>query len=124
MRTNYGRVLNMVNWTFGDTKLWIHEQYLTIEMMDYYLKSTVDWLEEKEVFDNRQTFICSFMTIIWVNHHLHARVTTKREIFELLDIPNWEDVEEYSYILPPVYVELGLEHDELLELILRNKIAI
>lgn len=114
----------MTIWALTDTKLWIHEQYLVIEMMDYYLKSTIDWLEEKQIFDNRQIFICSFMTIIWVNHHLHNRLTTKREIFELLEIPNWLEVDDYPYVLPAVYIELGLEHEDLLNLVIKNKITI
>jgi hypothetical protein len=110
-------------WTTEDTQLWIHEQYLKLEDMQYYLKTTVEWLEDKGITDNRLVFVCSFMTIIWVNH-LRGMLTSKREIFEILEIPQWEDVSDQLYILPNAYVAMNLEHEELLELVIRNKIKI
>jgi hypothetical protein len=51
-------------------------------------------------------------------------LTSKREIFEILEIPQWEDVSDQLYILPNAYVAMNLEHEELLELVIRNKIKI
>jgi hypothetical protein len=110
-------------WTLEDTRLWVHDQYLKLEDMNYYLKSTVEWLEGKGIDNKKLVFLCSFMTIIWVNH-LRGSISSKREIFEILEIPNWEDVVDRAYVLPPAYIEMNLEHEELLELVLRNKVKI
>lgn len=117
------QMANNSEWTIEDTRLWIHDQYLKLEDVDYYLKATVEWLEQKGIFNKKLVFVCSFMTVIWVNH-LRGCVSSKREIFELLDIPDWEDVVDQPYVLPPVYVEMNLEHEELLELVIRNKVKI
>jgi len=109
------------NWTREDTKLWIHDQYLKLEDINYYLKSTVEWLEGKGINNKKIVFLCSFMTIIWVNH-LRGSTSSKREIFELLEIPNWEEIKDQAYVLPAAYIEMNLDHEELLELILRNKV--
>jgi len=110
-------------WTVEDTRLWIHDQYLKLEDVDYYLKATVEWLESKGISNRKLVFVCSFMTVIWVNH-LRGNPSSKREIFELLEVPHWEDVHDQQYILPSVYVEMNLEHEELLELVLKNKITL
>ena len=110
-------------WTMEDTRLWIHDQYLKLEDVDYYLKATVEWLESKGINNKKLTFVCSFMTIIWVNH-LRGSLSSKREIFEILEVPHWEDVSDQLYVLPNVYVAMNLEHEELLELVVRNKIKL
>jgi hypothetical protein len=110
-------------WTLEDTQLWIHDQYLKLEDVNYYLKATVEWLENKGIDDKKIVFVCSFMTIIWVNQ-MRGSLTSKREIFELLEVPHWDEVGDQLYILPNAYVAMNLEHEELLELIVRNKIKI
>lgn len=110
----------MAAWTREDTKIWLHDQHLKLEDVDYYLKQTVEWLEERDHTDQEVVFACSFMTIIWVNH-LRGDLTSKREIFELLEIDNWQSVEDQYYQLPASYVEMQLDHEELLELVVRNR---
>ncbi len=110
-------------WTIEDTRLWVHDQYLKLEDIDYYLKATVEWLEGKGIYNKKLVFVCSFMTVIWVNH-LRGSASSKREIFELLEVPEWEEVADQQYVLPPAYVEMNLEHEELLELVIKNKIRL
>lgn len=110
-------------WTREDTKLWIHEQYLKMEDVQYYLNATVQWLEHHNIASKKIVFVCSFMTIIWVNH-LRGSVSSKREIFELLEVPDWEEIQDKLYVLPSAYVEMNLEHEELLELVVRNKVKL
>lgn len=110
-------------WTKEDTQLWIHDQYLKLEDVNYYLKATVEWLENKGIDDNKIAFVCSFMTIIWVNQ-MRGSLSSKREIFELLEVPHWDEVTDQLYILPNAYVAMNLDHEEMLELIVRNKIKI
>lgn len=107
-------------WTREDTRIWIHDQHLKLEDVDYYLKQTTEWLEEHDYNDNQLTFACSFMTIVWVNH-LRGDFTSKREIFELLEIEEWDSVEDQLYQLPAVYIEMNVDHEEMLELIVRNQ---
>lgn len=110
-------------WTKEDTQLWIHDQYLKLEDINYYLKATVEWLESKGIDDNKIAFVCSFMTIIWVNQ-MRGSLSSKREIFELLEVPHWDEVTDQLYILPNAYVAMNLDHEEMLELIVRNKIKL
>jgi len=106
-------------WTPEDTRLWIHEQYLKLEEIQYYLNATVQWLEERDITSKRIVFVCSFMTIIWVNH-TRGNISTRREIFEILEVPHWEEAQDQLYVLPPAYIEMNLEHEELLQLVLKN----
>lgn len=110
-------------WTHEDTKLWIHEQYLKLEDIHYYLNATVQWLEAQGHTDRKLVFICSFMTIIWVNH-LRGYPTSKQEIFELLEMPVLDQIKDQLYVLPAVYVQMDIEHEELLALVVKNKIDI
>jgi hypothetical protein len=87
------------HWSILDTKTWIAHVENRIEDMDYYLNQTVNYCEANNIINNETVFTLSFLTILWVAY-MREEPITRREIFELLCIKDWEN-------LPDAPVELG-----------------
>jgi len=86
-------------WSRWDTKLWINQLENRIEDIDYYLNQTVEYCEANNIINNESVFTLSFLTVLWVSY-MREEPISRREIFEILNIQNWED-------LPDSPVELG-----------------
>ena len=93
------KVLMSKHWSILDTKTWIAHVENRIEDMDYYLNQTVNYCEANNIINNETVFTLSFLTILWVAY-MREEPITRREIFELLCIKDWEN-------LPDAPVELG-----------------
>lgn len=52
----------MKYWSREDTKSWIAQLEHRIEDIEYYLKKTVQWCEQNEVYDDKLIFVCLIMT--------------------------------------------------------------
>ncbi|NBR61506.1 MAG: hypothetical protein EBT86_07615 [Actinobacteria bacterium] len=82
-----------------DTKIWLAHVENRIEDMDYYLNQTINYCEANNIINNETVFTLSFLTILWVSY-MREEPISRREIFEILCIKDWED-------LPDSEVELG-----------------
>ena len=87
------------HWNIYDTKLWINQLENRIEDIDYYLNQTVKYCEDNDIINNETVFTMSFLTVLWVSY-MREEPISRREIFEILCIKDWED-------LPDAPVELG-----------------
>jgi len=87
------------HWSIYDTKLWINQLENRIEDIDYYLNQTIKYCEDNDIINNETVFTLSFLTVLWVSY-MREEPISRREIFEILCIKDWED-------LPDSPVELG-----------------
>jgi hypothetical protein len=99
-------------WTRQQTQEWITQLEHRVEDIDYYLKRTVEWCENNGVWSDDHVFLLSFMTVIWVSH-MRLEPISKKEIFELLGIAQWENTEDFEYSLSPEVQQMDFE--EMLE---------
>lgn len=93
------KVLVSKHWSMWDTKLWVNQLENRIEDIDYYLNQTVQYCEANNIINNETVFTLSFLTVLWVSY-MREEPISRREIFEILCIKDWED-------LPDAPVELG-----------------
>ena len=100
-------------WSRDNTKEWIFQLQHRIEDIDYYLQRTIDWCEHNGVWADQKVFACCVMAVIWVSH-MRGEPVSKRELFEILGIADWDQVEDVEYTLvDPKFVKMDL--DELLD---------
>lgn len=94
-------------WTRDDTRLWIREVYLKLEAIDQCLYETVAWCEDMQIDDDkRMVFVLSFLTLLWVGYQF-GEPSSKQQIFEILNIPDWGKIEDQVLVLPAKYGELS-----------------
>lgn len=96
-----------VEWTIEDTKLWIHEVSLKLEAIDYWLNETVSWCEKHDIESEQTVFTLSMLTILWVGYKLGEPIS-RQQALEILEVPDWEQVDDKLLTLPPKYGELEL----------------
>jgi hypothetical protein len=106
-----------MGWTRDNTKHWVAQLENRIEDIEFYLRRTVEWCEENEVYSDNTVFVCSVMALTWVCH-LRGEEISRRELFEILGIENWNAIEDAVLELNPKYEEMQLE--ELLELVVSS----
>jgi hypothetical protein len=111
----------MKNWNIYDTKLWIHTLENRIEDIDYYLKQTVEFCESKDIINNQTVFTLNFLTILWVSY-MREEPISRREIFEILCIEDWEDLPDGPVDLGPTLETFDLQ--ELLNVVSKQLPAI
>lgn len=98
----------MKPWTRDDTKEWVTQLENRIEDIQFYLKRTLEWCEENDVYSDKIIFVCSIMALVWVSH-LRNEPISKHELFEILGIENWEDIEDAVFEFNPIYEDMELE---------------
>lgn len=101
-------------WTRNKTKEWIAQLENRIDDIEFYLKKTVQWCDENEVYDERLIFACMIMTASWVSY-MRQEPLSKQEIFEILGVEGWENIEDGIFEFNGEYDYL--EHEELLQMI-------
>lgn len=99
-------------WSREHTQHWISQLENRIEDIDYYLKHTVAWCEERGVYNDQAVFACAVMTVIWVSH-MRSEPLSKREVFEIIGIRDFYNAEDAEYGLNERFH--GMELEELLE---------
>ena len=104
-------------WSRDDTKYWVAQLENRIEDIEFYLKRTIEWCEENEVYSDNTVFVCSVMALTWVCH-LRNEEVSRREIFEILGVDNWNAIEDAVLEFNPKYEDMQLE--ELLELVVSS----
>lgn len=104
-------------WSRSDTKSWILQLEHRIEDIEYYLKRTIDWCDQNDVYDERLIFACLVMTASWVSY-MRQEPLSKQEIFEILGVEGWESVEDAIFEFNADYDYL--EHEELLQMIVNS----
>lgn len=104
-------------WTRDDTRFWISQLEHRIEDIDYYLKETLEWCEKNYVYDDRQVFMLSFLTVIWVSN-MREEPISYIELLEILGVPEMIVGDDKIYDLGPEL--LNITHEELLEIVYRD----
>lgn len=107
----------MKPWSRDDTKHWVSQLENRIDDIEHYLQRTVEWCEQNDVDSDQTVFVCSVMTLTWVCH-LRGEEISRREIFEILGIENWNSIEDAVLAFNPKYEQMQLE--ELLELVVNS----
>lgn len=102
----------MTVWTRDDTQHWIAQLRHRLEDIDYYLKQTVAWCEDREIYHDQTVFACAVMTVVWVSH-MRGEPLSKREVFEIIGIVDFYNAEDQEYGLHERFY--GMELEELLE---------
>lgn len=101
----------MKPWYREDTKEWIIQLEHRIEDLDYYLTRTLEWCEQRGIWDDERVFELSILTCLWVCK-MRSEEISQREIFEILGVSGWEGVEDCTYDLGEQLS--GLDYEEML----------
>ncbi len=104
-------------WSRENTKHWIAQLEHRIEDIEYYLRRTVEWCEENDVYEDRIVLACAVMTAAWVSY-MRQEPLSKQEIFEILNVDGWENIEDGLFEFNSNYDHL--EHEELLQMIVSS----
>lgn len=104
-------------WSRENTKNWIAQLEHRIEDIEYYLRRTVEWCEQNEVYDDKLVLACAVMTASWVSY-MRQEPLSKHEIFEILGIEGWENVEDGIFEFNSDFAHL--DHEELLAMIINR----
>lgn len=104
-------------WTRSDTKEWIHQLENRIEDIDYYLKKTIEWCEEREIHDDRSVLILNFITVIWVSWMRNEPISYV-ELMDILGLPHMVVGDDRLYSLGEKFYDL--DHEQMLEIVLRD----
>lgn len=107
----------MKPWTRDDTKEWIAQLENRVEDIEFYLKRTLEWCEENEVYSDKIVFTCSIMAIVWVCH-LRKEPVSKHELFEILGIADFDQVDDAVFGFNEQYEDMELE--ELLQFVVSS----
>jgi hypothetical protein len=75
-------------WSREDTQHWIAQLENRLEDIDYYLHQTVEWCEERGVYNDQAVFACAVMTVIWVSH-MRDEPLSKREVLEIVGVVDY-----------------------------------
>lgn len=104
-------------WTRQDTQHWIAQLELRVDDIDYYLHRAIDWCEYNGIWSDQKVFACCAMTVIWVSH-MRGEPISRRELFELLQVQNGDQIPDAEYTLEPKYLKMDLE--DILELVVQT----
>ncbi len=104
-------------WSREDTQHWIAQLENRIEDIDYYLNRTVEWCENNGIWENESVFTLSFVTVIWVCHMRQEEVS-RREIYEMLGLNDWQDCEDHVMELGNILS--NLDYEPMLELVAKR----
>jgi hypothetical protein len=103
-----------MSWTRDQTKEWVAQLENRIEDIEYYLLRTIEWCEERGIYNDQAVFACSMMTVVWVSH-MRGEPIGIRDAMELLGIKDWDSMTDDIFELSPQYKNYDL--DDLLELV-------
>lgn len=95
-------------WTREQTQEWLIQLETRIEDIGYYLVRTAEWCEQNGIWADNKVIACSIVTVIWVCNMRNEKVS-RREIFEILGCPGWEDMEDMGYGLNSELLNADLE---------------
>ncbi len=104
-------------WTRDQTREWISQLENRIEDIEYYLLKTLDWCEERGLYNEQAVFTCSMLTVVWVSH-MRQESISQREIFEILGIKDWDQAADNTFELAATFHHYDLE--DLLEMVAEN----
>lgn len=102
-------------WSRAHTQEWYLQLENRLEDMEYYIERTLLWCEDHGIHTQEKTLACCVMTIVWVSQ-MRNETVTMQEIFEIMDIRHWSEVDANSV------VELGIDVtsmdlDQILEMV-------
>ncbi len=81
--------------------------YLKLEAFNSYMQDMVEWAEQNEITSEKTMMVLSIMTVLWTAYQLGEPIT-RQQMFELIGVDGWEEVEDRLLALPPKHGELGL----------------
>lgn len=95
-------------WTREQTQEWLIQVESRIEDIGYYLARTTEWCDRNEVWSDHKVIACSIVTVIWVCN-MRGETISRREIFEILGCPGWEEMDDTGYGLNNNILSADLE---------------
>lgn len=104
-------------WDRQSTRNWIAQLEHRLEDIEYYLRRTIEWCDRNDVYSEQTIFACTVMTAVWVSH-MRGEPISKHELFEILGVKDWDQVDDAVYEFNSEFE--SLEHEELLEMVART----
>lgn len=104
----------MKPWTRENTQDWINKLESRLEDIDYYLRRTVEWCEENQIYDDERVMGCAFITCIWVSHMRDESISFS-ELVSFLGIDGSSIEDDKLYDIGPVFKDM--DHEEILNLL-------
>lgn len=107
----------MKPWTRIQTKTWISDLETRITDIHYYLNKTSQYCEDHYIYDDREVFVFSFLTVLWVSH-MRGEPISQIELLEFLGIPEGVTDEEKIYDIGPELADA--DYEEFLKIVSAN----
>lgn len=107
----------MKPWTRENTQDWINKLESRLEDIDYYLRRTVEWCEENQIYDDEKVMSCAFITCIWVSH-MRDEPISFNELVSFLGIEGSGPEDDKMYSIGPLFKDM--DHEEILNLLVGN----
>lgn len=104
-------------WTRKDTQIWINQLENRVEDIKFYVDHTLHWCDQRYVTAEPPLTACIMVTILWVCM-MREESISRREVMELLGISNWDEVDDFEYMLDERFKDLEL--DDVLEEVLEK----
>lgn len=106
----------MTIWSREDTKIWIDQLENRVDDIQHYIDHTSYWCQEREVVEEQPLAACLMITILWVCM-MRGESVSRREVMELLGISQWDDCDDFEYMLDDRFgnMELNDVLEEVLE---------
>ena len=104
-------------WTRQDTQIWISQLENRIEDIRFYVDHTLYWCDERYITKEQPLTACIMVTILWVCM-MRKEPISRREVIELLGIGNWDEVDDFEYMLDERFSDMDL--DDVLEEVLEQ----
>lgn len=104
-------------WDRQSTRNWIAQLEHRLEDIEFYLRRTIEWCDQNDVYSEQTIFACTVMTAVWVSHMRNEPIS-KHELFEILGVKDWDKVEDAVYEFNSEFE--ALEHEELLEMVVKT----
>lgn len=103
-----------MSWSRDQTKEWISQLENRIDDIEYYLLRTIEWCEERGIYNDQAVFACSMITVVWVSQ-MRQEPISRREIFEILGIKDWDQATDDTFELAEKFKHCDIE--DLLEMV-------
>jgi hypothetical protein len=107
----------MKPWLRENTQDWINKLESRLEDIDHYLRRTVEWCEDNQIYDDEKVMSCAFITCIWVSHMRDEPISFS-ELVSFLGIEGSGTEDDKMYDLGPAFKDMDLE--EILNLLAGN----
>lgn len=104
-----------MTWSREHTQEWYLQLENRLEDIEYYIERTLLWCEDNGVFSQEKVLACCVMAITWVCQVRNEPITMQ-EIFEIMDIQHWSEIDANSTVELGINVT-SMDLDQILEMV-------